>query len=60
MSIKGPAFSVVKDGNLRGWKDFSPKPIKKKYHVEYFWDMLGFFVVASGFHKVIDQASIEG
>ena len=43
-----------------GWEDFSQEAMKKKYHVEYFWDMLGFFVVASGFHKVIDQASIEG
>ena len=43
-----------------GWEDFSPESIKKKYHVEYFWDMLGFSVVASGFHKVIDQANIEG
>ena len=58
--IKRAWLFLCRDGMFFGWEDFSPESIKKKYHVEYFWDMLGFSVVASSFHKVIDQVSIEG
>ena len=55
--IKGSMALSLWDG-IFGLGGFFPR-VDKENHVK-FLDMLGFFVVALAFRKVIDQASIEG